>query len=221
MTPQETLLDPFQLVEMNSKLFNPEKLTLNKKHPHQSHHLNCPTAQSEILIENIFMYRLMKAMNIFAWIRRVGLNWASLIYFMVMKHSIQRGSEKALKSTYISWNNFSDLVLLTSLKCLLSSHKKFNLTRLNKIKPWQQFLADSAHLYNGIMFSNYWPKRVLNWTNTCSPSDLWFCTVKDLWAALNGFLTEHTESYVGDIRNYRCLHHQLQTMLKTVERELG
>lgn len=66
MTPQETLLDPFQLMEINSKLSNPGKLTLNKKHWHQSNHLNCPTAQSEILIENIFMYRFMKAMKIFA-----------------------------------------------------------------------------------------------------------------------------------------------------------
>lgn len=171
MTQQETLLDPFQLMEINSKLSNPDKLTLNKKHWHQSYHLNCLIARSEILIENIFMYRFMKAKKIFAWIRRVGLNSASLNYFMVIKHSIQRGSEKALKSTYISWNNFSDLVPLTLLKCLLSSLKKFNLTRLNKIKPWQQFLMDSAYLYNGIMFSNYWPKRVVNWPSTCSTSD--------------------------------------------------
>lgn len=121
------------------------------------------------------MYRFMKAMKIFAWIRRVGLNSASLNYFMVIKHSIQRSSEKALKSTYISWNNFSDLVPLTSLKCLLSSHKKFNFTRLNKIKPWQRFLADSAYyLYNNIMPSNYWPKHMVNWTSTCSTSDLTF-----------------------------------------------
>lgn len=171
MTPQETLLDLFQLIEINSKLPNPGKLTLNKKHWHQSYHLNCPIAQSEILIESIFMYRFMKAMKIFAWIRRVGLNSASLNYFMVIKLSIQRSSEKALKSTYISWNNFSDLVPLTSLKCLLSSHEKFNLTRLNKIKPWQQFLADSAYLYDGIMPSNYWHKGVVNWTSTCSTSD--------------------------------------------------
>lgn len=150
------------------------------------------------------MYRFTKAMKIFAWIRRVGLNSASLNYFMVIKHSIQRSSEKALKSAYISWNNFSDLVPLTSLKCLLSSHKKFSLTRLNQIKPWRRFLADSAYLYNDIMPSNYWPKRVGELNQHLFNLWLMFLHSEGFMGSFK-WVSEHTVSYIGDICNYRCV----------------
>lgn len=51
MTPQETLLDPFQLMEISSKVSNPDKLTLNKKHWHQSYHLNCLLHSQKFLLK--------------------------------------------------------------------------------------------------------------------------------------------------------------------------
>lgn len=142
---------------------------------------------------------------------------------MLIKHSIQRGSEKALKSTYISWSNFLDFgsINLTQMPTQQpqgiqsyqilhvvifkkkKSHKK-NPKNKNKTNHAKNFWG-TQHIYiMALRLATTGPvNRMVNWTCTCSIADVFFLHSEWFAGSIKWSSCEGVVSYADDIGTYR------------------